>query len=320
MADLKSEILRVNVPDDEAGARIDRLVQVLAGVSRKEARQWIGAGRIRIKGRTIRILARRFPAGTTIEISRVDDTQLEDAKPKQELHHGVEILYLDRAVVAVNKPSGLLSEHDRFGGPSLETVVPKILSAQGERDRVWLVHRLDAVTSGVVILARTPQATRHFNEMFREKRAHKVYLGLASGRLRKSKVVREPIRRVKGTKHGVGPDGKPAETHFMPIESTAGGSLVRAMPSTGRTHQIRVHVAHLGMPLLGDRLYEGPMYWGDKDRVPVSRAMLHALSLKIAHPKTQEPLELIAKPPQDFVSLAQKMGDWEINVERCLKS
>ena len=117
-----------------------------------------------------------------------------------------------------------------------------------------------------------------------------------------------------------GPDGKPAETHFLPLESTAGGSLVRAMPATGRTHQIRVHLAHLGMPLLGDRLYEGPMYWGDEDRVAVNRAMLHALALQIPHPKTGEPVDLMAPPPPDFVGLAERMGNWEINVERCLKS
>ncbi len=318
MVDNKEKSRRFVVPEEEDGSRIDRLVQVVAGVSRKEARVWIGSGRVRAKGRVVKILAKRFPAGTQLEVAAAADEAPRTRAKSGHRHHGVEVLYLDRWMVAVQKPSGLLSEHDRFGGPSLETVVPKLLSDQGERDRIWLVHRLDAVTSGVVILGRTPQATRHFNEVFREKKAQKVYLGLASGRLRKNRVVSEPIVRVKGTKHGVGPDGKPAETHFSPMESTRGGSLVRALPATGRTHQIRVHLAHLGMPLLGDRLYGGPMYWEAEQRIPVKRAMLHALGLTVPHPKTGESVELRAAPPEDFVTLAQKMGEWSIDMERCL--
>ena len=172
------ESRKFEVPTEEDGARLDRLVAILTGVSRKEARQMIGSGRIWVKKRPAKILSKRFKAGTVIEVRESSGSKPSGAaaaaapKSSQEL----EVIHLDHEIIVVNKPSGLLTEHDRFGSPSLESVVPAWLDAHGHNNRIWLVHRLDAVTSGVVVLARSQRAVKRLNAVFRERDAKKTYL------------------------------------------------------------------------------------------------------------------------------------------------
>ena len=289
---------------DQDGARLDQLVAHQAHVSRRIARQWIAQGLVAVNRRVLRILAREISAGATIVVAEASRPILAPTPASQPR---VRILYLDKAMVAIAKPAGLLSERDRFGSPSLESVVPAMLAAAGERADLWLVHRLDAGTSGVMIMARTAPAARRFNEAFREGGANKIYWALCRGKAPAQHVVDAPIARAQGVRHMVSEAGKPACTHLRRLAATASASWVEALPQTGRTHQIRVHLAHVGHPILGDRLYGGPGYTEDSAAHAIPRPMLHAHQLTIAHPKDGHPMVLQAEAPQDFQELARHL-------------
>ncbi len=218
------------------------------------------------------------------------------------------ILYCDKHLLVLDKPANLLTEHDRFGSPSLEELAPGLLAARGERGAVWLVHRLDAGTSGVIVLARSKSAVAALSEDFREGEVRKTYVAICQGALTAPNVVDAPIARAERTRHAVNQSGKPALTVVTPLRQGKGATLVSANPKTGRTHQIRVHLSHLGHPLFGDRLYGGPMYTDGRPPLTVGRPMLHALRLEVTHPKTGEAMTFAAPPPPDFAELLARLG------------
>jgi 23S rRNA pseudouridine1911/1915/1917 synthase len=297
-------VIAYEVPREEDGARLDRLVAAAAGVSRRVARIWIASGRVKVGGQVVRVLAREIRAGRRVEI----EPESESATPAG--HVELPLVHLDRWVAAVNKPAGLLSERDRHGAPSVESVLPEVLAERRERTDLWLVHRLDAPTSGVLLLARTPQAAERLGEAFRSATAKKLYLALVQGRLERRLDINEPIARVRGTLHAVQKGGKPAHTLVEPLASSESATLVAARPRTGRTHQIRVHLAHAGHPLWGDGAYGGPRYTNDTPPRAIGRAMLHAARLEVPHPKSGETLRLEAAVPADFRALAEALGVW----------
>ncbi len=294
------------VAASDAGDRIDRWLAHRAGVSRRQARLWIAQGLVRLDGRSVRILSRELRAGARVELRG----GAASPAPHPEAREPV-LLALDAQLVVVDKPAGLLSEHDRSGAPSLESLVPGLLARRGERRTdVRLVHRLDAGTTGVMVLARTPAATRALNAAFAAGQVHKTYLALCVGRLAEAVRVDAPIGRVAGARHGVVAGGKPARTVVEPIAVGERATLVRARPETGRTHQIRVHLAHLGHPLLGDRAYGGPGYSEGVPPQPIGRPMLHAQRLELVHPRTGESVSFSAAPAADLIALAEAYGVW----------
>ena len=302
------------VSADQAGERIDRLVAHACGVSRRVARIWIAQGRVRVSKRILRFFSRTVRAGVQVEIageaapipSSPSGEGAGSAFAKRPLEKAVfRILYLDRWMVAIDKPAGLLSEGR---SPSAESLMPGVLRARGEREKLWLVHRLDAHTSGVLLFARSPQAARALGEEFRSGKVRKHYLALCAGTLQDKQDVNQPIARAQGRRHQVAKGGKAASTVITPLAYDAVASLVCARPRTGRTHQIRVHLAYLGHPILGDGLYGGPRYWGSAPPMAIGRTMLHASSLRVAHPKTGDRVGIACELPEDFVSLAQVHG------------
>ncbi|MEK7704678.1 MAG: RNA pseudouridine synthase, partial [Myxococcota bacterium] len=138
----------------------------------------------------------------------------------------------------------------------------------------------------------------------------KTYVALAQGRLRRKETIDGPIARARGTRHEVSSEGKPALTEVWPLAHGSGTTLVACRPHSGRTHQIRVHLAHLGHPILGDRLYGGPGYTGDSPATPIARPMLHALRLRVAHPRSGTALTIECAPPVDFETLGRALGAW----------
>ena len=209
----------------------------------------------------------------------------------------MDILYSDSDILVVNKPPGLATTP---GGWDKETSLFEILAA--DHGRLWVVHRLDKVTSGLVVFARNAAAHRNLNHLFEHHTIHKVYHVIVVGAPAWDEhTARHPLRIDVGHSHRTIVDhgnGKSSETYFHLLERFDGYALLAAIPSTGRTHQVRVHASALGFPLLGDTLYNAPK----TDLIP--RPALHAFSLEFS--LGNKPFNFTAPYPEDLIQ-AQKM-------------
>ncbi len=208
----------------------------------------------------------------------------------------MEILHADDAILVVNKPAGLpvLPEGWEPGAPFLKQML------EAEYGRLWVVHRLDKSTSGVLLLSRSAESHRALNTQFEQRQVQKVYHALVAGSPEWEQIMIDLPLRVNGDRrHRTVVDaekGKPSETEVRVLERLASGrfSLLEAQPRTGRTHQIRAHLAAIGLPLMGDELYHGGAA-GELDR-----PALHAMRLSVTHPKTAERISFDAPYPEDF--------------------
>jgi RluA family pseudouridine synthase len=208
----------------------------------------------------------------------------------------VNILYLDDHIILVNKPAGLPVLPD--GWEKNSTYLVKELEAIYEK--IWVVHRLDKVTSGVMVLARTAEAHRNLSIQFEKHQVEKVYRAIANGiPVWTDKIAKYPLRINVGHSHRTVVDprnGKTSETYFNVLERYSDHVLLEARPKTGRTHQVRVHAYALNHPLLGDILYSAP-----KTDL-IMRPALHAQSITFTHPANNKPVTFTAPYPPDFES------------------
>jgi RluA family pseudouridine synthase len=224
------------------------------------------------------------------------------------------IIHEDDQLIVVNKPAGLSvlpdgwekdSEYlvkqleEQFGNPSTRPV-----GQSGQR--IFIVHRLDKITSGVMVFARDAETHRALNNQFEKHEAQKTYHAIVEGNPKwEEKVAKHPLRANVGHKHRTMVDekhGKPSETRFRVIKRYPESALVEAKPMTGRTHQIRVHAYALGHPLVEDTLY------GARDMYGIGRPMLHAQSLSFIHPGTKESVKFSALHPADFEEAIKILG------------
>lgn len=229
------------------------------------------------------------------------------------------VLWADESLLAINKPAGLPTLPDGYN-PS----APHVRSLlEPEYGRLWIVHRLDKDTSGVLALARSAQAHRSLNTQFAAHQAHKVYHALVVGNPPWEGTSAEmPLRPDGDRRHRtvVDPErGKPALTELRLLEHFGVYSLVEAVPRTGRTHQIRAHLAALGFPLAGDMLYGesqgifpneiNPNYHAGKagECALIQRPALHAWSLEVHHPLRDETLRFEAPHPKDFAAALRQL-------------
>ena len=278
------------------GERLDHyLVKTLAPLSRKAIKRALDSGQVFVDGRC----AGR--AGIVLQGGeRIDLTVDGEAPPP--LVPQLVILWQDESLLAINKPAGLPAHPPVSGRPNALDQVSEFLAAHGGTAPPILLHRLDADTTGLLLFALTRAANLSLSRQFSEHQIEKTYLALVSGNPPERFSVSNHLKAgVRGRTMAVASGGLAAQTDFHTLAYRNGVALVVAHPRTGRTHQIRVHLAGLGYPLLGDILYGGmavlPLVAGS---FPLPRHLLHALSLGMEHPSSGERQTLTAPLPADF--------------------
>lgn len=274
-------------------------------LSRSQIQRFFESGLVWLDNEVI-IKSQRLSAGDTIYYT-LPATQPVDLKP---IALPLEIIFEDEHIVAVNKIAGLVV-HPGCGitEPTLVHAMlhhcRESLSGIGGVERPGIVHRLDKDTSGIIVVAKSDTAFLGLSKMFEERTLKKDYLALVSGvPTMSSGTIKEPIGRhpVNRIKMAVTLNGRFAHSDWK-CQETYGGqyALLKIRIHTGRTHQIRVHLAHIGHPVLGDHLY------GSKAETtttpPIQRFLLHAHRLSLRHPITEQKLELKAPIPSDFLSI-----------------
>jgi 23S rRNA pseudouridine955/2504/2580 synthase len=290
----------IEVTEDEAGQRIDNyLLARLKGVPKSRIYRILRSGEVRINSKRVEA-SDRVVAGDRIRIPPVRVAERDETIPAP--HFKLPLLHEDDALIAIDKPSGLAVH----GGSGVaHGVIESLRSMRPEARFLELAHRLDRETSGVLLVAKKRGALTALHAMMRNREMDKRYLVAVSGRFRNEiqRVRLALAKRVTGEgekRVSVSESGQEAETIFRRVARGAQFSLLEAELVTGRTHQIRVHLAHLGHPVLGDDKY------GDFDlnkalrKQGLKRMFLHAASLEFTHPLTGETLKLEAPLPAEL--------------------
>ena len=290
---------------EHAGVRLDAFLSADGALTRSQAARLIAEGRVRVNGKPAATSA-RLSGGETVT---VDVPQLrETALPPQDIP--LDVVYEDDDVIVVNKPTGLVV-HPAPGHPD-GTLVNALLhhcgdslSGIGGEKRPGIVHRIDRDTSGLIIAAKNDAAHLALSAQLKDHSLSRTYECLVTGNMKQdSGTVDAPIGRSSADrkKMAVVPTGRRAVTHWEVVARYPGVTHLRCRLETGRTHQIRVHMAYIGHPILGDTVY------GAKKPVPgLTGQCLHATGLRFVHPRTGEPVELHCPLPPEFTAMLQKL-------------
>ena len=290
---------------EHAGVRLDAFLSADGALTRSQAARLIAEGRVRVNGKPAAKSA-RLSGGETVT---VDVPQLrETALPPQNIP--LDVVYEDDDVIVVNKPTGLVV-HPAPGHPD-GTLVNALLhhcgdslSGIGGEKRPGIVHRIDRDTSGLIIAAKNDAAHLALSAQLKDHSLSRTYECLVTGNMKQdSGTVDAPIGRSSADrkKMAMVPTGRRAITHWEVVARYPGVTHLRCRLETGRTHQIRVHMAYIGHPILGDTVY------GAKKPVPgLTGQCLHATGLRFVHPRTGEPVELHCPLPPEFTAMLQKL-------------
>lgn len=302
--------LSLTITDEDAGERLDRfLARRLAGsgLSRSRIAAAVEEDLILVDGRPTSKSHRLRPG----EIVAVSDAALAEPEPCDPLtpreHSGVRVLHIDDDIVVVDKPPGLVV-HPAHGHP--DDTLLNALAARGislavvaDPARPGVVHRLDRDTSGVLVLARNRPAHLHLSRQFARHNAERLYEALCYGVPQPpAGTIDEPLGRHPGDRKrfAVVTGGREAVTHYRVLERLHNSSLVECRLETGRTHQIRVHLAHRGHPLLGDPVYASRSSERFSRGLPLVGQALHAKALGFVHPSSGVTLSFATAPPSGF--------------------
>ncbi len=305
---------RFTVSGETARMRLDQaLARQFPTESRSSLQKLIAAGSVLVAGRPSSP-SRRLEAGEEVSVAWPVPVPAMPAPEDIRL----DILHEDPSILVLDKPAGLVVHPGagRQGG----TLVNALLNYDGaafseleeeEGERPGIVHRLDADTSGVMVVARTAGAAAFLKAAFKEHRVHKTYLAIVHGVFDGlGGVVEKPIGRHPRQRRKmavVSDGGKYALTHYRVLESGTVASLLAVCIMTGRTHQIRVHLASIGHPVVGDRVYGGGRNLPPAFRRP-GRQMLHAWQLELPHPDDNTPRTFTSPPPADFLDCLRQFN------------
>ena len=292
---------RVPVPEGLDGERVDAALARMFGLSRTSAAELVTGGQVLIGGRPA-AKSDRVPAGEWLDVTLPAPVS---TAPVPRLVPGLDVVYEDSDIVVVDKPPGVAA-HPTPGwtGP---TVLQGLLAAghsiatSGAAERQGVVHRLDAFTSGLMVLAKSERAYSALKRAFRDREVDKVYHALVQGHpdpLRGT--VDAPIARHPSGdgRFAVVAGGRPSVTHYDTLEAFRAASLTEIILETGRTHQIRVHMAAIRHPCVGDRLYGADPVLAA--RLGLTRQWLHAVRLGFAHPADGRRVEFASSYPEDL--------------------
>jgi 23S rRNA pseudouridine1911/1915/1917 synthase len=286
--------VKQRVPELAAGERLDRFLASLPEVGSRGAAERVLAAGVLVDGRSL-AKSHRLSGGEEVEFERPERPSGELVPEEMELR----VVFEDEHLVVVDKPAGLVVHP--APGHATGTLVHGLLAreiAGGDRDRPGIVHRLDRDTSGLMVVARSEEAHRRLQELVRRRGLERHYAALVVGRPRsRSGRIEAPIGRDRRDplRHSLDTDTpREAVTHFELVEQLPRHALLDVRLETGRTHQIRVHLSAIGLPVAGDSIYGRPGELG------LERQFLHAARLAFDHPFTGEHLELASPLPPDL--------------------
>ena len=293
---------RVPVPDGLDGERLDSALARMFGLSRAQAADLIGNGAVLLGGRPA-TKSDRVPAGEWLDVTLPQPPVPAPPQPVP----GLTVLYEDADIIVVDKPIGVAAHPTPgWNGP---TVLQGLQAAghsvatSGAAERQGIVHRLDAGTTGVMVVSKSESAYSALKQAFRDRRVDKIYHALVQGHpdpLRGT--IDAPIGRhpAGDGRFAVVADGRPSVTHYDTLEAFRAASLLQIRLETGRTHQIRVHMAAVRHPCVADRLYGADPVLAK--RLGLSRQWLHAVRLSFAHPADGRQVEFISPYPADLAA------------------
>ena len=291
----------LTIPADLAGLRLDQaLARLLPEHSRSRIRTWIDAGRVTVTGEAAAAKRKLF-GGERVVVAPLPDPHAS-AFAAQPLP--LSIVYEDDALIVVDKPAGLVVHpgSGNWDGTLANALLHHCPQLAGVA-RAGIVHRLDKDTSGLLVVAKTPRVQTDLVRQLQARTVRREYLALAHGVVSRGGSIDAPIGRhpVKRTSMAVVASGKSAVTHYEVHERFAACTLLACRLETGRTHQIRVHLASLHHPLIGDPAY------GRRGDIAFHRQALHAWRLGLMHPATRRPRSWESPLPADFASLLESL-------------
>jgi 23S rRNA pseudouridine1911/1915/1917 synthase len=307
--------LAARVPPEAAGQRLDQvLASLFSGYSRTRLKAWIDEGKVLVDGQQLRPRD-RLSGGESVQV----DAQLEDQVAVVAQPIGLDLVHEDAWLLVINKPVGLVV-HPGAGNPD-QTLQNALLAHDpglSVLPRAGIVHRLDKDTSGLLVVARTLEAHAALVRMLEAREVHREYQAVCSGVMTGGGTVDAPIGRhpVDRVRMSIREDGRESVTHYRVLERFRAHTHVRVMLETGRTHQIRVHLAHAGYPIVGDATYGRRLGIpkGATERLAAAlrgfrRQALHAARLGLTHPSTGKPCEFEVPVPDDMRELLEALRE-----------
>ncbi len=301
-------LLCLQAPEDCAGLRLDQgLARLLPEHSRSRLQNWLRAGRVSIDGVVVQETRHKLHGGERIVITVETDPQLLSALPEA---IALSLVYEDADILVLDKPAGLVV-HPGSGNPA-GTLLNALLHhapALSALPRAGIVHRLDKETSGLLVVAKTELAQTDLTRQLQARSVKRHYLALAHGEVERGGTVDAPIGRhpTQRVKMAVVGGGREARTHYEVRRRFGPATLLECRLETGRTHQIRVHMASINHPLVGDPTY-GKRNPASPLLAAFHRQALHAWRLQLIHPRSHQELAWEAPLPADFAQLLEKLS------------